>query len=58
MLDTDGRAYYRRVPVQDADRLRSANRVTSPTWARTLAATTRPTPCRGSLAVADVEDPA
>ena len=53
MLDTDGRAHYRRVPVQDANRLRSANRVTS---ARTLAATTGPTPCRGSLAVADVED--
>ena len=34
------------VPVQEANRLRSANRVTSPTSARILAATTGPTPWR------------
>lgn len=34
------------VPVQDANRLRSANRATSPTSARTRAATTGPTPGR------------
>ncbi len=34
------------VPVQDADRLRSVNRATSPTSARILAATTGPTPVR------------
>src|SRR6476620_7722966 len=32
------------VPVQDANRLRSANRATSPTSARILAATTGPIP--------------
>ena len=34
------------VPVQDANRFRSANRATSPTSARTRAATTGPTPHR------------
>jgi len=36
------------VPVQDANRLRSANLATSPTSARTRAATTGPTPRRSS----------
>ena len=34
------------VPVQEANRFRSANRATSPTSARTRAATTGPTPTR------------